>query len=143
MSTEARIAALEKLAAQTAAKRARRRPYSEVCVHSIIRNEASVVYHPQGNYGGTEKTNGLTIAEAARDAKQNGAAVFVRMVFSPEWRHCLSQACDAYTDEQKARLKENDCARWPEEIMWIYAQDCPEKIISAISQIPQTFRLKG
>lgn len=54
-NVEARILALEKLAAQAAAERARHGPYSEVRIRSFARDRADVAYHPRGNYGVEEK----------------------------------------------------------------------------------------
>lgn len=138
----ARIAALEKLAARAAAERARYAPYSEVRVRPIIGNRADVVYHLRGNYGASEKTDGLTISEAFDCAAERGAPVFVHMVFSPEWVHSFYQTSDLYTPEQKAQFKEKDLAQWPDEIGWIYSQNHPDAIISTLAKCPQVFELK-
>ena len=141
-SINRRIVTLEKLAEQAAAERARYAPYSEVRILSIVGDRADVVYHPRGNYGAGKKTDGLTILEAFDYATEKGAAAFVYMEFSPEWVHCFYQACDLYTPEQKAQFKEKDLAQWPVEIGWIYSQDHPSKIITALAKCPQVFELK-
>lgn len=140
---ESRISVLEKWAAAAAVRQRLYKPYSEICIKSISQDRACVRHHPKGNYGVTAELDEMTVSEAIDTACRMEGAVFVRMMFSPEWIHSFLITSDLYTPEQKQKLKEADILRWPNEISWLYQQEAPDRLISTIAAIPQNFCING
>lgn len=138
-----RLERLKAIATKVAAEKARFAPYTEVRVRSISGDRVCLVHHERGNYGGTLEKTGLSVLEAVDLAREMEGAIFVIMMFSPEWVHSFYMASDLYTPEQKQLIKQQHFLLWPNEISWIYQQEAPEGLVLEIASIPQKFRIGG
>ena len=125
-------------------ERLRHEPYYEILPWSIMRDQVTVKYYPEGNYKPPEKHENLPFAgvvQWAIKACKNDYVSF-SMMSCQEWLFLQSQdeSDTLYTAEQRQRFKEMWLSDYP-ELELLLTDENWKKIAEVIGRLPQHGRL--
>lgn len=137
-----RIDRLMDAADMLAAKLARRQPFAEIRIYSLVDDRAAVYYRSEGVYSGPERIEGdMTLEQAVAWCETHHVPAGADMLLCTEWAHAYFQRCEGLTDEQKARMKATDTEYRP-QIRQLYEMEDAETVIDLLAAIPQHLMLK-
>ena len=135
---------LEDLAENKRAERRQHEPYYEVLPWSIMRDQVTVKYYPEGNYQPPEKHENLPFADVVQWAIKACEKEYVSfsMMSCQEWLFLQSQdeSDTLYNTEQRQRFKEMWLSDYP-ELELLLTDDNWKKIANVIGRLPQHGRL--
>lgn len=135
---------LEELAEYKREERRQHEPFFEVIPWSIMRDQVTVKYYPEGNYKPPEKRDNLPFSDvvqwAIKTCKNN--YVSFSMMSCQEWLFLQSQDENdtLYTAEQRQRFKEMWLSDYP-ELELLLTDENWKKIAEVIGRLPQHGRL--
>lgn len=141
---ERRLSRLEELAEYKREVRRQHEPYYEVVPWSIMRDEVTVNYFPEGNYQPPKKYEKLPFADVVQWAVNTCENEYVSfsMMSCQEWLFLQSQdeSDTLYTADQRQRFKEMWLSDFPELKLLIVDENW-KKIAEVIGRLPQHGRL--
>lgn len=141
-SLKRRIDKLMEAADMLADKLARRQPFAEIRIYSVMDDRAAVYYRAEGIYSSPERIEGdITLEQAVEWCEDHHVPAHVNMHLCIEWAHAYYMRNEGLTDEQKTRMKAADIERAP-QIARLYEREDAEKVIDLLAAIPQHLRLK-
>lgn len=137
-----RIDRLMEAADMLADTRARRQPFAEIRIYSLMDNRACVYYQPEGVYSAPERIESeMTLEQAVTWCEDHRVSAHTDLLLCMEWAHAYFQRCEGLTDEQKARMKSADIEHKP-QIRQLYEMANAETVIDLLAAIPQHLMLK-
>lgn len=141
---ERRLLRLEELAGHKREERRQHEPYYEVVPWSIMRDEVTVNYFPEGNYQPPKKCEKLPFAEVVQWAIKTCESEYVEffMVSCQEWLFLKSQdeSDTLYTAEQRQRFKAMWLSDYP-ELELLLTDENWKRLAEIIERLPQRGRL--
>ena len=139
-----RLLRIEQEAERRRTERFRHEPYYQVVPWSIMRNQITVKYYPEGNYKPPVKYENLAFCDAvewALEACENNYVSF-SMASCQEWLflHSQDESDTLYNAEQRQRFKEMWLSDYP-ELELLLTDESWKRIAEVIGRLPQHGRL--
>lgn len=135
---EKRLVLLEKKLELRQAARRQHEPFYHVAPWSILRDQTTMSYYPEGLYQSPEKYENLPFAPVMQWVAENCGQYYISgsMSSCTEWLFLSTQNDLRYTDEQRERFRKDWIEKYP-ELELLYTDEQCIKMREVIECLPQ------